>query len=456
MVEFVRQVKHLMKPVASRLGQLDIELTERCNNDCIHCCINRPVNDAEARGREMTTDQIKSILTEAAGLGCLQVRFTGGEPLLRPDFEELYLYARRLGMKVLIFTNACLLTPHLADLFALIPPQVPIEVTVYGMHKESYEAISRAPGSFPKFWHGVQLLLERKVPFVVKCALLPPNRAEMDEFETWARTIPWMIKRPGYSLFFDLRNRRDDAEKNRLIESLRLSPQEGLAVLTRDTEKFCKEMAEFASKFMGPSGDVLFRCGAGCGLCIDAYGRAQPCMGVRAPELTYNLIPDLSLPRSETPQTEEGNNSLHRAAPDHETGLPAAGRGSSVIARSEVRDEAITVTHYSALAGALASFKYLRELRATNPDYLRRCAVCFLKGLCEQCPGKSWAEHGTLDTPVEYLCEVAHAQARWLGWLGGNEHGWKVMDWRERVNGKHGSVIGKGSLVSREAVSGGG
>ena len=34
------------------------------------------------------------------------MRFTGGEPLLRPDFEELYLHARRLGMKVLLFTNA--------------------------------------------------------------------------------------------------------------------------------------------------------------------------------------------------------------------------------------------------------------------------------------------------------------------------------------------------------------
>jgi sulfatase maturation enzyme AslB (radical SAM superfamily) len=67
----------------------------------------------------------------------------------------------------------------------------------------------------------------------------------------------------------------------------------------------------------------------------------------------------------------------------------------------------------------------LHELRATNPEYLRRCAKCFLKGLCEQCPAKSWAESGTLDTPVEYLCEVAHAQARYLGWLGKHEQGWE-------------------------------
>jgi hypothetical protein len=91
------------------------------------------------------------------------------------------------------------------------------------------------------------------------------------------------------------------------------------------------------------------------------------------------------------------------------------------------------VTCHVSLADALAQFTALREIRATNPDYLRRCARCFLKGLCEQCPAKSWEENGTLDTPVEYLCEVAHAQARWLGWLGENEYGWEVRERRERI-----------------------
>ncbi len=382
MSEYVRYVKQLTKPIASRLGHLDIELTERCNNDCIHCCINRPANDADARAREMTTEQVKDILQQAADLGCLQVRFTGGEPLLRPDLPELYLYARRLGMKVLLFTNARLITPYLADLFTSIPPLVAIEITVYGMRQESYEAVTRVPGSFAQFWRGVNLLLEHDVPFVVKSALLPQNKHEIDEFEAWTKKIPWMTERPRYSMFFDLRNRRDDANKNRLIESVRLSPQDGLAVLARDEARYRKEMAEFASKFMGPPGDQLFGCGAGRGLCVDAVGRAQPCMGMRAPELTVNVV---------------------------------------------------GAFHETPLQNALDQFSHLRPLRATNPDYLRRCAVCFLKGLCEQCPAKSWAEHGTLDTPVEYLCEVGHAQARYLGWLGGNEHGWEVLDWRERV-----------------------
>ena len=48
---------------------LDIELTERCNNDCIHCSINQPAGDAEAARREMTAAEIRTLLEEAASLG---------------------------------------------------------------------------------------------------------------------------------------------------------------------------------------------------------------------------------------------------------------------------------------------------------------------------------------------------------------------------------------------------
>jgi radical SAM protein with 4Fe4S-binding SPASM domain len=366
------------------LGQLDIELTERCNNDCLHCCINLPASDRAARSREMSTGEVKRILDEAAALGCLQVRLTGGEPLLRPDFEELYLYARRLGLKVLIFTNARPITPHLADLLAHIPPLLAIEVTVYGMHAESYEAVTRAPGSFAQFWRGVNLLLERQVPFVVKGALLPPNRAEMDELEAWAADVVGMGTPPSYSMFFDLRVRRGeahpaDADKNRLIKSLRLSPEEGLAVLARDRERYLAGMRQFCAKFMELPGDRLFSCGAGLGGCVDAYGRYQPCMMLRHSDAVYDL----------------------------KTG---------------------------SLQDALTNFfPRLREMRAANPNYLARCARCFLKGLCEQCPAKSWQEHGTLDAPVAYLCQIAHVQACYLGLLAKDENAWEVEDWRERV-----------------------
>lgn len=369
----------LWSKLKPRLSRLDIELTERCNNNCLHCCINLPVDDSSAQGRELKTDELKDIIRQAADLGAMTVRFTGGEPLLRQDFSELYLFARRLGLRVMLFTNATLITPALADLLAQVPPLEKIEITVYGMSRRSYEAATRVPGSYAAFRRGVDLLLERRVPFIVKGALLPSNKDEVAEFEAWAATIPGMDKPPSYSMFFDLRNRREE-DRNRVIKSVRLPPEEGLKFLTRDPEKYVKDMKEFGSKFMRPPGPRLFSCGAGTGGgCVDAYGRLQPCLSLRAPALTYDL--------------KKG--SLKEAIDDF--------------------------------------FPRIREMEAKDPDYLARCARCFLKGLCEQCPAKSWTENGTLDTPVEYLCAAAHAQARWLGWLKEGERGWEVEDWASRL-----------------------
>jgi radical SAM protein with 4Fe4S-binding SPASM domain len=369
----------LWKDKGPVLGALDIELTERCNNDCVHCCINLPAQDRQAQQRELDTAEVKRILDEAAALGALSVRLTGGEPLLRPDFEESYLHARRLGMKVMIFTNARLITPELAALLARIPPIEKVEITVYGMSAKSYEAVSRVKGSFAEFRHGVALLLEHKVPFILKTVLLPANRADLEKLEAWARTIPGMDKPPSHVAFLDLRGRRDSEQKNAEIRALRLSPHEGVTALHRAGEAHLREMRQFCNQFMGVQGTRLFTCGAGHGACVDAYGRLQACLPLRAPEMTRDL----------------------RRMP---------------------------------LAAALADLRAsLLDLQATNPDYLRRCACCFLKGLCEQCPAKSWTEHGTLDTPVQYLCDVAHAEARKLGLLGENENSWDVTDGQART-----------------------
>lgn len=365
------------KPV---LGQLDAELTERCNNNCIHCCINLPIDDVKAKQGELTTLEWKRILSEAAALGALKVRFTGGEPLLREDFMELYVYARRLGLKVLLFTNARLITPDLADLFVRIPPIENIEVTVYGMSRESYEQVTRIKGSYEEFRRGTELLLEYKIPFIVKGVLLPPNQDEMEIFEDWASKIPWMNKqRPNYVVFLDFRGRRDTITKNSFIQGLRISPEEVISFFTRHREEYIREMRVFCSKFMRPPGQKLFSCGTGHSVCADAYGNLQYCLSLRHPNTIYSL------------------------------------RSGS-------------------LQDALKSFfPSLRDILATNPDYLAHCAKCFLKGLCQQCPAKSWAEHGSLDTPVEYLCRAAHVQARDLGVLREEELAWEIENWRERI-----------------------
>lgn len=362
------------------LNNLDIELTERCNNNCIHCYINLPADDRSAMERELSTEQVKDILEKAAALGCLMVRFTGGEPLLRDDFEDLYIFARNLGLKILLFTNATLITPYMAELFARAPLLTKVEITLYGMKKESYEAVTRSPGSFEAAWRGVNLLLEKSVPFVVKGALLPPNKGEVDEFTQWSSSVLGRDVPPTLSKFFDLRCRRDSEDKNRLIKGLRASPEEVVVEFSRRGDRYREQMKQFFSKFTKPQGDKLFSCGAGIRSgCVDAYGYFQLCLLLRHPDTVYELK-----------------------------------KGSMKNALTDF-------------------FPKVRQMNAKNADYLAHCARCFLKGLCEQCPAKSWMEHGTLDTPIEYFCEIAHAQARYMGLLEQDEMAWEVEDWRERV-----------------------
>jgi len=361
-----------------RLARLDIELTERCNNDCLHCSVNLPAGDGEARDRESTASEVKDILAEAASLGCLSVRFTGGEPLLREDFEELYLAARKLGLRVRIFTNATLITPRLAEVLEKIPPLEKMEVSVYGMTAESSASVTGNPATFEAARRGIALLLSRGVPFVVKGAVLPATKDETDRFEAWTREIPGMTGPPSYAMLFDLRSRRDQEAKNARIRALRLDPAEYIRMESRLGEGRPAELRAFVARFGGCTGDRLFGCLSDAG-CIDAYGRFQACLLLRHPDTVYDL--------------KAG--SLRAAVEEF---LPK-----------------------------------VREMKAANPAYLERCGRCFLKSLCLQCPARSWAEHGALDTPVEYFCGITHAQAEWIGILAPGEKAWEVSDGRRRI-----------------------
>jgi len=352
------------------LTRLDIELTERCNFACAHCSINLPAGDAGARKRELDTQAIKAILEEASSLGCLAVRFTGGEPLLRDDFAKIYTGARKLGLRVMIFTNASLLTAGMADLLAKYPPLEKIEVSIYGMSPESCQAVTGAAGGFAASMKGIELLLDRGLPFVVKGAVLPGNKKELGKFDDWASSLPWMQgRKPALAMAFELRTRRDSGEKSAGIMKVRPDPQEIVGYeLGRDPD--LREFRSFVAGRHELYGDLLFNCYPTGAAAVDSYGNLQYCLSLRHPDTVYDL--------------KKG--SLREAVSEF---LPEVGC-----------------------------------LRAKNADYLKRCGSCFLKEACLQCPSRSWSEHGTLDTPVDYLCRITHLKAEAAGLLKPGEKAW--------------------------------
>lgn len=359
--------------------QIDIELTERCNNNCIHCYINQPESNVLLKEKELSLNQLKDIISQAAQLGCLTIRYTGGEPLLRKDFKEIYLYTRKMGIKVLLFTNGTLIDKETARLFSKYPPGEKIEITFYGTNEKEYEKASGAKGNYTKALSGIDLLIKYKIPFIVKGLYFAGREKQVSELEKLSQKIPYMQHMPSFSMNFDLRARRDSDLKNKTIKSLRVSGKDTMQFIFRRKDAYIKGMKLFAEKFMFPPGNKVFTCGCGKSGAVDAYGFFQPCLLMRHPNAVYDL---------KQGSIEEG----------------------------------------------LDFFAELREIKSENIEYLEKCAKCFLHGLCECCPAKSWMEHGTLDSPVDYYCEIAHAQARFLGLLKETEFGWEVKDWQKRIN----------------------
>ncbi|KKK48038.1 hypothetical protein LCGC14_3149150, partial [marine sediment metagenome] len=330
------------------LSQVSMELTERCDNNCVHCYINLPADDEEVKKEEITFGEIRKIADEAARMGCLSWHLTGGEPLLREDLPDIYLYLKRKGMRISLFTNATLISSETANLFKKYPPQN-LEVTIYGLSQKTYEAVTRNPGSFDAFKQGINLLKENRIPFTLKATVLPQNFDEIKEMRDFAQSF---IGQPlGMVLQLNLGSRFNRGSKRDPIKRLRLSPNEVKEVLKQDEERYRKDIERFCQKFLGvPGDDRVFVCGAGVGGChIDAYNNFQLCMLLRHPDCVYSL--------------REGS---FREAWE----------------RFVLR---------------------VREIRAKNKKYQEKCQRCFLKSFCEQCPAWSWMEHGVLDEPVEYL-----------------------------------------------------
>jgi pyrroloquinoline quinone biosynthesis protein E len=78
------------------------EVTHRCPLHCVYC--SNPI-EMQNRERELSTESWIQVIRQAAGMGCYHVHFTGGEPLLRADIEEMIVAAREAGLYTNLITS---------------------------------------------------------------------------------------------------------------------------------------------------------------------------------------------------------------------------------------------------------------------------------------------------------------------------------------------------------------
>ena len=256
-----------------------IDLTHRCNLNCIHCYLGDKAGAVRGSAREMDTGAWISVIDDITDAGCLFLLISGGEPLVRTDFEEIYSHAKRRGLLVTVFTNGTMMTDRLLDLFEDLPPH-DLEISLYGASAETHEGITRSAGSFGRCMGGIRRLLDRKISFSLKTILMTCNRHELSAIREMAE---------GYGVKF-----RFDAAifpcftGDRSPLTLRVSPEEAIEkeFMDRDTLRLWADYFEKTRNIQ--ISDHLYQCGTGLSTFhIDPYGNLQPCQMVRG--LRYSL-----------------------------------------------------------------------------------------------------------------------------------------------------------------------
>lgn len=256
-----------------------IELTFRCNNNCIHCYCNLPAHDKEEMNKEMDTGTVMKVIDSIADNGCLWLFITGGEPLLRRDFREIWIYAKKKGILLTLFTNGTLIDDDMADFLSDWWP-FSVEITLYGATEKTYEAITSVKGSFKRCMDGIERLVKRNIPLKLKTMAMRENFKEIGMMKE-------MAKEKALSFRFDpLINSRLDMDRTPL--SQRLSPDEVVSLDIMDEERgrawkeFCGNMP------LQRVSDSLYDCGAGSNsFHIDPYGNLMICIMAR--KEGYNL-----------------------------------------------------------------------------------------------------------------------------------------------------------------------
>jgi radical SAM protein with 4Fe4S-binding SPASM domain len=163
-------------------------VTRRCNLDCVHCYLGGEGHSAGDGAPELDGSEIAGILDQLVAAGTLSLTLTGGEPVLREDFGDIYARAVSRGLLVTVFSNGTAFDGRVLRLWRELPPRN-VEITLHATDRDVYESVTRVSGSFDACMEGIRLLRENRVRFSLKTVALTLNAAGLDGVEDLARQL---------------------------------------------------------------------------------------------------------------------------------------------------------------------------------------------------------------------------------------------------------------------------
>ena len=169
----VKTVEPFTKEYSAPL-RMDLALTFRCQNDCVHCYAGGPHET-----KELTTQQWKTVIDNIHQAGIFIATFTGGEPTLREDLPELLLYAQNKGIVTGLVTNGRKLKDqnYVKDLEKVGLDFV--QVTLESHKPKIHDSITTQKGSWKETVDGIRNAVTTSVYVTTNTTL---NRHNIDDF----------------------------------------------------------------------------------------------------------------------------------------------------------------------------------------------------------------------------------------------------------------------------------
>jgi radical SAM protein with 4Fe4S-binding SPASM domain len=156
--------------------RMDIALTYRCNNKCMHCYAGGPRVTSELSTKDWT-----DVIEKLQSLGIPQVVFTGGEPTLRDDLADLIAQTQRVGLVCGLVTNGRKLKDK-EYLESLIKAGLDhVQITVESDDPKIHDRITGVEGSLDETLAGLRNALISSIYTVTNTTL---SKINLDSVET--------------------------------------------------------------------------------------------------------------------------------------------------------------------------------------------------------------------------------------------------------------------------------
>jgi radical SAM protein with 4Fe4S-binding SPASM domain len=263
-----------------------IELTYRCNLDCVFC-----YNDTGQGGKPLSRGQYLELLEELRSMQVLNLILTGGEPLAHPNFFEIGRRARELGFVIRIKSNGHALRGRIAERVKQEVDPYVIDVSLHGASALTHDRQTRVPGSFKRLLDNLPRLLDMGLRMKMNSTITRWNADEVEQMFAIADRIglPLSVnttispKDDGDQSPFAIEATREQkVAVFRYLDGRADRAKEAAPKVIQPAVAKMAAAAKMASVSSRPP--VSVNCGAGTSsLTVDPVGNVLPCVQWRIP-----------------------------------------------------------------------------------------------------------------------------------------------------------------------------